>query len=342
MEIMTVASHHLVRFRQCARKGDVPAVGKIAEGGRAIAYCDGATAGDAPMFDWNDLKYLLAVARHGSTLAAARHLGVNQSTVQRRLVELQVRLKLRLVERSPSGYRLTPAGSAVLPAAEQVAVAMETFEQRVAEAAHAGILRLTCPEPIAIRLTRAGFVDRFHARNDGIRIQFVLADRYIDLSKGEADVALRSGDTDGDLIGRRIADSVWAVYASRDYVERNGAPKSVEELKAWPLIAFDESLARHRLSLWLREVAPDAQYAARSDSVLALVSAAKAGVGVATLPIALGDSEPDLVRVLDPIPELTRAWRLLTHPDARHLRRVAAFFDFVELEADTLQPILTG
>lgn len=230
----------------------------------------------------------------------------------------------------------------VLPGAEAVAAAIEAFGQQVEKAAHAGILRLTCPEPIAIRLTRAGFVDRFHARHPDIRIQFVLADRYIDLSKGEADVALRSGDTEGELVGRKIADSIWAVYASRDYVDRNGVPESIEELKTRPLVAFDESLARHRLSFWLREIAPDAQYAARSDSVLGLVSAAKAGVGIAALPIALGDSEPDLIRVLGPIPELNRAWRILTHPDARHLPRVEAFFDFIASEADTLKPILTG
>jgi DNA-binding transcriptional LysR family regulator len=294
------------------------------------------------MFDWNDLKYLIAVARHGSTLAAARKLQVNQSTVQRRLTELEARLKLRLVERSPSGYRLTAAGSIVLRAAEAVAAAVQTFEQQVEKAAHAGLLRLTCPEPIAIRLTRIGFVDRFHAKHPDVRIQFVLADRYIDLSKGEADVALRSGDTEGDMVGRKMADSIWAVYASRDCVGRNGAPKSIGDLKALPLIAFDQSLAQHRLSVWLRDIAPDAQYAARSDSVLGLVSAAKAGVGFAALPIALGDSEPDLVRVLEPVPALTRAWRLLCHPDARQLPRVAAFFDFIEAEAEALKPVLTG
>ena len=72
------------------------------------------------------------------------------------------------------------------------------------------------------------------------------------------------------------------------------------------------------------------------------MSAAKSGIGVAALPTALGDAEPDLVRILGPVPELTRAWRLLTHPDARHLPRVAAFFDFVASEADALKPVLTG
>lgn len=296
----------------------------------------------ATVFDWNDLKYLLAVAQTGSTLSAARKLGVNQSTVQRRLSALETALGLRLVERSPSGYRLTATGAAVLPAAEAVAEAVDVFTRQASEAAHAGILRVTCPEPIAIRLVHAGFVDRFHTRHPRIRIQFVLADRYIDLSKGEADVALRSGDTEGDLVGRKIADSIWAIYVSRDYAARHGAPASIDDLKARPLIAFDESLARHRLSLWLKEIAPDADYAARGNSVLALVSSAKAGVGVAALPVALGDAEPDLIRVLGPIPELTRAWRVLAHPDARHLPRVAAFFDFVVSEVDALKPILTG
>src|SRR5690606_39101588 len=166
------------------------------------------------MFNWNDLKYCLAVARSGSTLAAARALKVNQSTVQRRLVDLEDRLKLRLVERLPSGYRLTPSGREVLASAEAVAGAIERFERSCAEAAHAGTLRLTCPESIADRLTRSGLLDRFQARYPGLRIEFVLADRYIDLAKGEADVAFRSGDTDGVLVGRKIADSLWAVYAS--------------------------------------------------------------------------------------------------------------------------------
>ncbi len=297
------------------------------------------------MFDWNDLKYLVAVARHGSTLAAARNLGVNQSTVQRRLSELERQLGQRLVERQPSGYRLTDIGEAMLPFAESVASAANAFEQHLKDAGRAqvGIVRLTCPEPIAFRLTQSGLLDRFHARHPNLRVEFVLSDRYVDLAKGEADVALRSGDTDdGILVGRKVADSIWAIYASRAYVARHGAPGSIAELRTRPLIGFDESLNRHRIATWLHEIAPDAEFVARNNSVLGLVSAAKSGVGIAPLPIALGDAEPDLVRVLGPIPELTRAWRLLAHPDQRRSRRVSAFFDFIVEEVDSLKPILTG
>jgi len=171
----------------------------------------------------------------------------------------------------------------------------------------------------------------------------VLSDRYVDLASGEADVALRSGDTeDGDLVGRKIAESVWAVYASRDYVARHGAPASIAGIAAHPLIGFDETMARHRISIWFAGVAPGAVFAARNNSVLGLVYAAKSGVGLAPLPTAIGDAEADLVRVLGPVPELTRAWRLLAHPDRRRTHRVAAFFDFVQGEIEALKPVLGG
>ncbi|MCB1377502.1 MAG: LysR family transcriptional regulator [Alphaproteobacteria bacterium] len=294
------------------------------------------------MFNWNDLKHFVVVARSGSTLAAARTLRVNQSTVLRRLMDLEGRLKLRLVERLPSGYRLTPAGEAVLDAAEGVATAIESFERVAAEAAHENVLRLTCPESIADRLTRSGFLDRFQASNPGLSVVFVLADRYIDLGRGEADVALRSGDTDGNLIGRKVADSLWAIYASRDYLQRKGAPTSVAEIDQHALVAFDQSLSGHRLSLWLHDVAPHARVVARANSVLGLVSAVMSGVGITALPTPLGDGDPDLVQVLPPVVELSRAWRLLCHPDSRNLRRVDAFFAFVATQIDELRPVLTG
>lgn len=243
---------------------------------------------------------------------------------------------------APTGYRPTPAGIAVLGAAEAVADAVAKFERQCAEAANESILRLTCPEPIAVRLSRSGFLDRFQAAYPDLRIEFVLADRYIDLAKGEADVAFRSGDTTGVLVGRKVADSIWAIYASSQYVRRHGAPASIDELAQHPLIAFDSGLSRHRLSIWLGEVAPDGGIVSRSDSVLGLVSATKSGVGIAALPIALGDDKPDLIRILPPVPELTRAWRILCHPEVRHLRRVDAFFDFVARECEALKSILSG
>jgi len=134
-----------------------------------------------------------------------------------------------------------------------------------------------------------------------LRVEFVTSDRYLDLTKGEADVALRSGDTDDELVGRKIADSIWAVYGSRAYLQDRAPPRTVEELSQHPLVAFDGTMARHRASTWLAEVAPNATIAARNNSVLGLVYAVKSGLGLGALPTALGDAEGDLLRVLGPI-----------------------------------------
>ncbi|WP_213953527.1 LysR family transcriptional regulator [Variovorax sp. dw_954] len=297
------------------------------------------------MLDWNDLKYFVAVARHGSTLAAGRALGVDQSTVQRRLTALERHIGRALVQRHTSGYRLTDFGTEMLQAAQQVEHAAVAFEQALAESRRnaAGVIRLTCPEPLVNRLTKSGLLDRFHVQHPALHVEFVMSDKYIDLRTGEADVALRSGDTDdGVLVGRKVGDSLWAVYASKDYVARHDMPSSVEELGGHPLAGFEESMSAHRASQWLRDVAPDAAIVARCGSVLGLLLSAKAGVGIAPLPTALGDSEPELVRVLGPVAALSRDWRLLAMPEIRKTARVSAFFDFMVSEIEALKPIITG
>lgn len=294
------------------------------------------------MFDWDDLKYFLAVARHGSTIAAAKALGSNQSTVQRRVAGLERRLGRKLVTRTTSGYRLTAFGRDLQPYAERMQAAVADIELHLADRAgeQDGVIRVTCPEPIMQRMTP--LIERFHARHPRLRVEFVMSDRYLDLSKGEADVAFRSGDTDDELIGRKIADSVWAVYASRDYVGRHGAPERVEDLSRHALVSFDETMSRHRVALWLAAVAPNARIAARNNSVLGMLYAIKSGIGIGALPTAIADAEPELVRVLGPIAELARSWRILCHPDLRRTPRIAAFFDFVLREREALKSILTG
>jgi DNA-binding transcriptional LysR family regulator len=297
------------------------------------------------MFEWDDVKYFLAVARHGSTLAAAKALQLSQSTVQRRITELERRLGRELVKRHATGYRLTEFGQDMLPYAEEIERAARAFEQRKATIARgeAGLVRVTCPEPIVYRIMQSGLLDRFHAKHPNLRVEFVMSDQYVDLARGDADVALRSGDTDDDvLVGRKIADSLWSVYASKAYIERNGRPGSIADLSQHATVAFDGPMASNRAAIWLQTVARDTPVPARVTSVLGLVSVAKSGVAVVPMPIALGDAEPELVRLFEVVPELTRSWRILAHPDRRRTPAVAAFFDFIAEEIPALKPILTG
>ncbi len=300
---------------------------------------------NAAMLVWDDIKYFLAVARHGSTLAAGRALKLSQSTVHRRLAELERQIGRELVVRQNSGYRLTAFGEEMLPYAQEIERAALAFEQRkvTLDRIEVGVIRVTCPEPIMVRIVKSALLERFYARHPGLRVEFVMSDTYVDLLKGEADVALRSGDTDDNvLVGRKIADSIWSVYASQNYVQRFGRPESFADLNRHAVVGFDGPMATNRAATWLAEAAPDARIAARVSSVLGLVSVAKSGAAAVPMPVALGNSEADLVRLFDEVPELTRSWRILAHPDMRKTPAVAAFFAFIGDEITALRPILTG
>jgi DNA-binding transcriptional LysR family regulator len=300
---------------------------------------------DANAMDWNDLKCFVAIARHGSIQSAARALGIDPSTVQRRLAALERAIGQPLARRHPTGYRLTGFGESMLESAEQVGRAVDAYAREVGVRSREaiGVVRVTCPEPIVARLTASGLLDRFHAKHPKLRVEFVASDRYLDLAKGEVDVAMRSGDPEDEaLVGRRIGDSLWAVYGSAAYLARHGRPATVAELPAHALVGLDESMSGHRLSQWLASVVPESCIVARNASVLGLVASARAGMALAALPVALGDAEPALERVLGPIPELTRMWRVLTTPELRRTPRVSALFDFLVDEIDALRPIITG
>jgi DNA-binding transcriptional LysR family regulator len=297
------------------------------------------------MFDWNDLRYLLAVARHGSTLAAARALGVNQSTVHRRLSVLERQVGLRLVHRHPTGYRLTEMGEQLLPRFADVEESVAGLHRAIIGLKHelTGTVRLTCPEPILSRILASGFVDRFHDRYPGLKVDFVISDRYVDLAAGDADVAFRSGEpNDERLVGRKIADSTWAIYASRHYIERRGRPQSIDDLLQHDLIGFDGVMENHRATQWLASALPGARIVARNNSVLGVVSAVKSGLGIAPLPTPIGDAESELLQVLPPVQELARAWYLLCHPDQRTTPRISAFIDFAVEELPVLRKVLGG
>jgi DNA-binding transcriptional LysR family regulator len=296
------------------------------------------------MLDWNDLRFFLAVARRGSTMAAARMLDTSQTTVQRRLANLEAQFGQTLVERNTSGYRLTATGRLLVPYAEGVETAVQALERRVAELSDdlVGVIRVTCPEPMGYRISQSGLIERFHQRHPKLRVELVLADRFLDISKGEADVAIRSGESgDQQLVGRKIAVAEWALYASRDYIRRHGQPRSVEEIAGHSVVAFDKALSQHRAYEWIDKVAPNAKVAARNDSVLGALRSVQSGAGIAPLPIVLAEEETDLVYIFGPINEVTRDWRLLTRPELRQTPRIAAFFEFMSGEIAVLRRILT-
>ncbi len=297
------------------------------------------------MFDWSDLRHFLAVARHGSTIRAAKVLGMNQSTVQRRIAMLERQLGRRLFNRRVDGYRLTSLGEELLPIAERVEATISDFQRHVAssDTELVGSIRLTCPETAGYRIIKSTLLDRFHARYPGLRVEIVMVDQIMDLAKGEADIAFRTSDPrDEALVARKVAEVPWAVFASRSYIERRGAPKVLEDLASHDMIQFDGPIADHPAGRWIKALAPNSRVTARCTSTPALVLAVKSGAGISPLPIIAVQSEPDLVCLFDRIRELRLPFYLVFHRDMRKTPRVRAFCDFVTSEIKSFRELLVG
>ena len=297
------------------------------------------------MFDWNDLRHFLAVARHGSTIAAAKALNLSQSTVHRRLDELEKQIGRAIVLRQATGYRLTEFGKELLPIATKVEDAINSLERFLVASDEApnGSVRVTCSEPIGYRLMQSSILDTFHDRYRGVRVELIMSDHFLDIAKGEADIAIRAGvPNETTLVGRKIADVPWALYCSRSYADRHGRAERAEDLDRHAIIEFDGGIRDHHAARWLRSVAPNAKVVARSNTVPGLMMTVRSGAGLAPLPMPLAGGDPDLVCTLGPLPGLYSPIYLLTHPDLRTTPRIAAFFDFVVDEIDRVRAVLTS
>ena len=286
---------------------------------------------NGPM-DWNDLRHFLAVARAGSTLAAADSLKVNQSTVARRIGALEQALGLRLFERLQSGYRLTAAGHELLPAAERLEREATTIQRLAEQRARrvAGTVRVTTNEPLA-NLFLNPCIREFTDLYPDVLIEVVVGDESLDLDRGDADVALRAGSQSGtgNLLVRKLRELQWSVYASRDYGLRNGFPRTAETLAGHAIIAGGSGLNRVPGPAWLERHAGSERVVARSNSVTHMVAAVKAGLGLGAIPCTLGEQDPDLVRCLAPPPELDSPLWLVTRSDLADEPRIRTFTSFM-------------
>lgn len=284
------------------------------------------------MLDWNDLRYFLAVAREGSTLAGGRALRKSQTTVARRIGALEEALGLPLFQKRQSGYVLTPAGEQLLPLAERV----ELEAQQFAEAAGArtrelrGTVRITTEEVYAIAVL-APMLRELHERHPEILIEVDTSQAVRDLANGEADIALRStsGEQPSGLVGRTICIDDWALYCSRDYAARNGLPTNVRELRKHPFVGGGGGNLWRHYEAWLRTLGLQDQVAVHHATSAGLLSGVRSGFGVAVLPCIAADSDPELIRCLPPKSDHGRTLWLLTHERVRHVPSVRAVIDFL-------------
>ena len=292
--------------------------------------------------DWNDLKYFLEVARGGSLTRAADVLRVSQSTVSRRIAELEARLSTRLFARHQTGYHLTDEGRELLGRAEAVEDNMLAFERGASGLSPgvSGLVRLATSDNLASDLVIPA-LPRFVARHPQLRLEIVTTTAAVELGRRDADLALRLvRPSHGNLKARRLGAMSYGVYGHRDYLARHPAPAD-DPLAGRAMITWDEAHAHLPAAQWLAKRAPDARVVLAVSTLRAQIAAARAGLGLAIIPDFLV-TDPDLVRVLAPGDVFSDGVWLVLHADLAASSRVRAVADFLAETVDAARAALAG
>ncbi|MCB1916354.1 MAG: LysR family transcriptional regulator [Rhodocyclaceae bacterium] len=289
-------------------------------------HTDAAAIGtNAGNFDWNDVRFLLAIARNGTLAAAGAELDVDQTTVSRRLKGLEARLGTRLFERRQGQLLPTGAGERVLEHGRRI-------EREVAALAHVasdldarvrGVTRITAVDSLAANYL-AGLTADARSRFPSLVLELVAGNRNLDLVRREADIAIRlARPTRGDLVIRRLGTITFGVYAAPGYAERRRG--QIDATGDW--VAYDREMMDLPEMRWLQEHVEAARIVFRSNAVDVLVRAAEGGLGYAVLPAIIAARRRGLVRLPAVLP--ARELWLATPRELRDVARVRAVVDWL-------------
>ena len=284
-----------------------------------------------PISNWDDARIFLAVARGGGLMAAARTLNMDQTTVARRLSALEAAFGARLVERSTRGVSLTVQGSALVMHVERMEAEALAATEELGQfgSGIGGVVRLATPEAFGAHIV-APAAARLHALYPSLQLELAPAARTVNLSRREADIAIGlSRPEQGRLVSRKLADYRLGLYASHDYLAREGEPQRLDDLKTRPLVWYIDEMIDVPELRYLDQVAQGAQTAFRSSSIAAQQEAVASGLGLGVLHAFPADRDARLKRVLPQSVALTRSYWLSVHADAQRIGRVRAVIDFL-------------
>lgn len=267
--------------------------------------------------DWGDVRVFLAVMREGSTLAASRQLGINQTTVARRIDVLEHALNVALFDRTTRGAVPTERATALLPLAEALETAALAFEAEAESSRVSEPIRITAFENEKFG-NIGGVVAEFVEKHPGVSFEFVFSERSLDLMNGEADVALRMIPviSDDRLIARKVGQSQWTYYASRAYAAKHTLPPE-----------FCDDMGDHRVHL-LSHIQSKRRNIVRCATTNDILMALQTGQGIGPFPVTFGDAVPNLVRCFDPPPGSDLPVWLIASPSAYKRPEVRQFTAF--------------
>lgn len=285
---------------------------------------------------WDDFRFVKAVADGHGLTAAADTLGIDHSTAFRRLGAIEKSLGVRLFERHRGGYTATAAGQAMLDVAARMEADVDGFAREVVGQSNAmvGELRITAPTSFAGTFLMP-ILAEFSRQHPAVRLHLILAEETLNLSRRDADVALRaSRGPDETLVGRRLTGIGWAVYGP--------AGRSFGALDEERWVGLGEGVAGGLFTRFIRQRTAPEHVVLCLNGVAGLREAVASGIGIGPLPCVEGDADPRLQRVSDLEPALHTDLWLLTHQDLRRSARVRAFMDHIAAAMLPLRPLFEG
>ena len=278
--------------------------------------------------DWNGLKVFLANARSGSLSGAARDLGVNHSTIFRRLNSFEAELGARLFERIQGSYELTANGDELLRSAQTIDESFHDLQQRIAgrDVQPRGLVRITAPNNIVYRYLSASLFE-FNRQYPLIQTEILVSNLEFNINNRQADIAIRATSTPPDyLVGRQVSTFGWSVFASTAYKKRFGLPRSIDELNAHKLVSGAGGLRGLPAYAWLEKKLPET-IRARCDDLYAMSCFTESGYALSILPD--DQARPELLPLFAFPPGQTSNLWLLTHPDLRNVERIRLTMQFL-------------
>ena len=294
--------------------------------------------------DWDNLRVFLGVARARSALEASRALGLNQSTISRRLHRLEADIGSKLFDRHSQGHRLTSAGHRLLDHVERLESTLTTMESDVFgdNLALTGEIRLGATEGFGSYFL-APHLAHFCTRHPAITVELLPMPRNVNLSKREADASVTvDRPTTDSFVTSKLAEYRLLPYATPAYLRQHPPITSVADLAGHRWIDYVDDLLFTDQQFSLRKWLPSERAFLRSTSVIAQMHAVRSGLGVAMLPCFLASPQKDLVPILADEVDITRNFWLVTPAERRELARIKALWDYLRQVLDVNRDFLMG
>lgn len=282
-------------------------------------------------FNWNDLRAFLAVARTTRLTTAAARLGMDHTTVGRRIAALETGLGARLFDRSPQGYALTAHGERLMPTAERIETLTLTAAADLGEADQAigGVVRIGAPEGFGSYVL-APLLAPLADSHPGLDIQLIAISGVLSLSKREADIAVTlSAPREGRLVSRKLTDYGLSLYAAPAYLDARPPIRTRADMQGQRFVGYIEDLLYSPELDYMQAPDVDIHVSVQSSNLIAQLQATLAGAGLCVLPDFIATKQPGLVRVLPDAVHLERSLWLVVHADLRNLARIRVVTDMI-------------